>query len=456
MQASLFSEFENTDKDSWRQRVLPELEGNISKLESWEIAENFLSEPYYTRQEVDVAAVHELHKAQRHTTGWLNLPQVSFRTPDITNTEVRNALSNGANGVFLDLGTNTVLQSELTKTLHNVRLSDHFVFFSTPENPTDLYRQVSNGTAYYLRGGIACDPVATYFSDPQAVAKALEQIASTILKTKVMKDFRPYMVESHLYHDAGADPVQELAFTISSLVQCVDQLTDGGISPLLALNRFFFSISIGTDYLLEIAKLRALRLLYRNISRAYQLPDELCNAFIHVKTSSLTHADKAKETNIIRATIQSMGAVIGGCDAITVASHDDQTEEFGARISRNISLLIDAESYAGYVTDPAAGSYLIDRLSRTMADRAWALFLNVEDRGGILACYKSGFIQNETERSWAKKLAQLKRDRIIVGINKYQEKASVSDDRRTKAQDRKTERALPKKNLADAWTFLST
>lgn len=175
---------------------------------------------------------------------------------------------------------------------------------------------------------------------------------------------------------------------ISATVNYLDLLTDKGISPLTAFNRALFTISIGTNFLSEIAKLRAFRSLLRKISNAYQLPAELCTPFIQAQTSTFNDSASEPYTNMIRSASEAMSAVMGGCNALTVRPYDESANkqsDFSARIARNVSSILAHESALAYVADPAAGSYMLEKMSLDMAARAWELFLEMEESGGFRA-----------------------------------------------------------------------
>lgn len=448
MPADLFSEFKSAEKNSWKRQVEKELKGVSVQSINWQIASSLYAEPYYTETEIDQPTATRLHSAQRKTTGWLNMPGIVFETPILTNEKMRMSLTAGADAFLLDLAGKRIAECELIKALHAIRMSDTPVFFATTESPVELYNEIAKGAGYYLKGGIANDPIAAWIQGGRVAEDALHEIGQVIQKTKAMKDFRPYRIESHCYHNAGADAVQELAFMISALVHCVDRLTDTGISALHALNRFFFSVSIGPEYLTEMAKLRALRLLYRKITAAYELPETLCNAFIHTQTSSLHHAVSVSHTNMIRVTSEAVSAVVGGCDALTIQSYKRPSDGFSERIARNVSLVIANETYLGQVADPAAGSYLIDKMSLMLADSAWEMFLKMEEKGGITECHGNGFIQSEIQKSWEQKKADLLGGKVVVGVNKYNDASGIPS---ISVAESDCGKVLPNRNLSETW-----
>ena len=456
---SLFSEFNFSDKNAWKKQAQKELDGKDDKLNNWRITPNLPIEPYYTPEDIDWPEISTLQASQKQTPGWLNLPLIKFDMPWPTNAKIKAALEAGADAVILLLPELELVKSELAKTLHSIRLSDTPIFFQTKINPEKLFQEVSKGAGYYLKGGIFNDPLANWMRSGGDFQLEIETICTVLKKTKMMREFRPFMIESHVFHDAGANPVQELAFLMASTVHYIDKLTDCGISSLHALNRFFYSISVGPDYLSEIAKLRALRFLHAKIGQAYKLPHELCNAFIQTQTSTFYSVAHSPHNNIIRSTSEAMSAVIGGCDALTVLPHDEsftESNEHSQRIARNISLLLSNESYFDQVADPAAGSYHLEIMSRKMAEEAWNLFLEVEEKGGIVACFENNFVQEEIEKSWQQKVGDINSGKVIVGLNKFQSEEKISEMKKYKkknilASDNDNLNYLPVRNLSGAW-----
>jgi methylmalonyl-CoA mutase len=451
----LFPEFGSSNKDTWKKQAEKELKEKYKEASSREIAQDLFTDSYYTAEDIDNERTKKLQDCQKKIPGWQNIPIIQFDTPRTTNTVIKSSLKCGADAVILDLKENNLTQSELSKTLHAIKLSETPVYFCTKINTENLFEEISRGAGYYLKGGIFNDPLANHIRWESDFQEAIENICLTLNKTKMMREFRPLMIESHVYHNAGADAVQELGYLLASTVYYLDKLTDAGISPLYALNRFFFSVSIGPDYLTEIAKLRALRFLYRKISRAYQVPDELCQVFIHAQTSSFYNSSQSPHTNIIRSASEAMSAVTGGCDGLTVQAFDhsySETSEFSERIARNVSALLANESYLDKVADPAAGSYQLEIMSQKIADAAWDLFLMTEEKGGFMRCFEEGYIQSEIEKSWQKKVQDLNSGKVMVGVNKFRsdpESVNLPQNAILK-NDMPNFQTLPVRNLSEA------
>jgi methylmalonyl-CoA mutase len=423
MSVRLFSEFSPAVKDAWEKQAEKELKGQLKALSDWTIG-NLHLEPYITHEELDAEKAAHMQACQKKTPGWQNVPDVTFTDPRKTNAKIKHELENGAHAVILNLGKTDIMHCEFPKLLHGIKLSDTAIYFRTVESAQDLFREISRNAGYYLKGGIMLDPVANWMRTGEPIETHMRPIASVLNQTKNMREFRPYMIEGHLYHNNGADQLQELAFMLAATVECIDRLTNEGISPLIAFNRIFFSVSVGTEYLTEIAKLRALRYLLRKVSDAYQLPHELCPPFIHAQTSTFYNASVSPHTNMIRSASEAMSAVNGGCNALTVVPYDHNLRapsDFSDRIARNVSLLLHCESVLGYVADPAAGSYMLEKMSLDLAEKAWELFLAIEEKGGFVKSVESGFISNQLATAIDRKVTSLKNGKVMVGVNRFEE-----------------------------------
>jgi methylmalonyl-CoA mutase len=185
------------------------------------------------------------------------------------------------------------------------------------------------------------------------------------------------------------------------------QLTGRGLSADIAASKIRFSFGIGSNYLSEIAKLRAARLLWSVITNGFQPADrESIKMDIHCVTSEWNKTVQDPYVNLLRTQTEAMSAILGGADSLTVEPFDitfRKPDEFSERIARNQQLILKEESYFDKVADPAAGSYYIEYLTYLIAENTWKLFLEIEEKGGFLSSQKSGLIQKKLSESAAKR-----------------------------------------------------
>jgi len=436
MNLSLFSEFSPTNKAVWKQQVIKDLKGkDFNKTLVWQTTEGIEMQPYYTAEDLTDTRLGELYSIQKKTLGWLNIPVVLFENEALTNTKTLTLLQQGADAIHLDLSQVDIHKIEFTKLLNGIKLSQTPVYFQTNSQDIALINALQKVVPYQMKGGCVNDGLGRWMQTGKWQTDHFTDLSTLLLRSQSAPLFRTVCVSSHSFHNAGANAVQELAFTLASAVTYIDKLTDLEIPVDVALQKVYFSISVGTHYFMEIAKLRALRYLWEKVEAQFRVADPLTfppstfSAFIHAQTSTFYDAALSPHTNMIRATTEAMSAVIGGCDALSVHSYDasfQPSDEFSERIARNISIVLKEEAHLDKVADPAAGSYYIESLTLQLIDAAWALFLEVEAKGGLIQAFEQNFIQDQIETNYEQQLNELKDGkRIMVGVNQFQETTSV-------------------------------
>jgi methylmalonyl-CoA mutase len=437
MDFSEVADFPKSDKNKWRKQLEKELKGRPYEDIFNQIDDKVCMEPYYVEDDLNTYPKYrEVQNCQKKIPGWITVPYVDFQEPKTTNGLIRQHLERGADAVWVHCGTTSLDHLDIIKLLYALRLTDTPLFLDTNISPKELLGEMLQGAGYYLKGGVVYDPLSAWMRQGHPYEASMDAIAEGMSLTKAMREFRSYTVGSHAFHEAGAGMVQELAFTLSAFVTYLDHLTDRGVSPLLAATRAVFSFSIGTDYLAEIARLRAFRYLYRRIIRSYALPEELCQPFVHAQTSRLFLSGQSAHTNMIRHSSEAMSSVMGGCDALTVLPYDAayaDSSEFSDRIARNTSLLLKHESYLDKVADPAAGSYYLEILTLKLAEASWEMFMSFEEKGGLISAFEQNFIQEDIKTTWNNRLQDYQNGKIMVGVNKYQVEGDAASAHTRKA-----------------------
>lgn len=425
MNLPLFSEFSPAPKEVWKQQTIKDLKGkDFDATLLWNTAEGIVVEPYYASEDLVDERFVALQASQTLNAGWLNQPNVEIGEEKETNLRLKSMLKKGAEALMVNLEKNEKV--ELTKLLDGIKLSETPVFFQTGGREVATVSELLRFIPYQMKGGLADDGLARWTQTGELSASYFKELANCIQQTQKSPQFRTVCVSSHVFHNAGANIAQELAFTLSSAVTYLDKLTDEGLTVEEILSKVYFSLSIGTNYFLEIAKLRALRYLWERIS--WQFLKEVgrydkAYCYIHAQTSTFYDAAITPNTNMLRATTEAMSAVMGGCDALTVHAYDavfQESDEFSERIARNISILLKGESYLDKIIDPAAGSYYLENLTLQLADKAWELFLAIEEKGGFMEAVTQNVIQESIEENYEQMLRALQDGkRVMVGVNKF-------------------------------------
>jgi len=233
---------------------------------------------------------------------------------------------------------------------------------------------------------------------------------------------RNIAVTGAIYQFSGASCNLQLALIISHLNEYFHLLKKKKILENDILASLSILIGIGSDYFMEIAKLRALRILVKNLAKAYDVNEEL-SFTIFAENGLLSFSSKDPDTNILRSTTACMSAVIGGCDHLIIQAHDKlghKWHESGDRIARNIQLMMKHEAHLDKVRDAGSGSYYIEWLTKEIAEKAWKKFKSIEKNGGLIKSFKKGQIQADVREISDKRIESFKENKdIYIGINKY-------------------------------------
>ncbi|MCX6165474.1 MAG: acyl-CoA mutase large subunit family protein, partial [Ignavibacteriae bacterium] len=278
-----------------------------------------------------------------------------------------------------------------------------------------------------IYGAIESDPVDFAVTEgylPIPLKHIFDEMSvATKWTIKIFPGLKTIGINSLQYHNSGANIVQEIACAISTAVEYIRQMLQRGLNiNEIALNiRFTFGIS--SLYFLEVAKLRAVKLLWAKIIESFGGNEESQKICIHARTSFNNQTIYDPYVNLLRATTEAFSAVIGGVDSLHTNSFDEAfglPDEFARRIARNTQIILNEESHLNQLIDPAGGSYFVENLTDKIEKKSWKLFQEIENKGGIFEALKSRFIQEEIEKiANEKKINFAKRRTIQVGINAY-------------------------------------
>ncbi len=289
------------------------------------------------------------------------------------------------------------------------------------------YLKKTNADPQKIHGAIETDPLGRLMLNGTLcipVEKGFDYLADVSGRISDLPEFRSIHLNASNFGNAGADIVQELAFSLSMGAEYISQFGERGIDADDAASRIRFSFGIGSSFFQEIAKLRAARLLWSVIMSGF-VPGkkDAARMEIHCVTSRWNKTIYDPYVNILRTQTEAMSAILGGTDSLTVEPFDiifRKPDEFSERIARNQQLILKEESYFDKVADPAAGSYYVENLTSLIAESAWKLFLEGETNGGFLESLKKGFIQGKIKESASSRKADIaKRKTIFLGTSLY-------------------------------------
>ena len=259
--------------------------------------------------------------------------------------------------------------------------------------------------------------------------------AAAVLKAgQALPNYRVLAVNAFLFNNAGAYISQELGYALAWGNELMAKLTEAGFTADEVAKKIKFNFGISSNYFMEIAKFRAARWLWAEIVAAYKPACECaCKMVAHAQTSEWNMTVYDAHVNLLRSQTEAMSAALAGVDSITVRPFDKiyQTpDDFSERIARNQQLLLKEECHLDKVVDPSAGSYYVEVLTNSLADVAWKLFLEVEEKGGFSVAVNAGEIQNAVNASnVARKKAVATRREILLGSNQYPNFTEVAADK---------------------------
>ena len=262
----------------------------------------------------------------------------------------------------------------------------------------------------------------TYIYPPEPSMKIIGDIIEYTAQN--MPKFNSISISGYHMQEAGANQALELAFTLADGKEYVKTAMAKGLDVDGFAGRLSFFWAIGMNFYLEIAKMRAARLLWARIMKGFgaKNPKSLMLR-THCQTSGWSLTEQDPYNNVVRTTIEAMAAVFGGTQSLHTNSFDEAIAlptEFSARIARNTQLIIQEETHITNVVDPWAGSYLMEKLTQDMADKAWSIIEEVEAMGGMTKAVDSGWAKLKIEASAAEKQARIDSGKdVIVGVNKY-------------------------------------
>ena len=271
----------------------------------------------------------------------------------------------------------------------------------------------------------------TYIYPPEPSMRIIADIIG--YTAQHMPKFNSISISGYHMQEAGATQALELAFTLADGREYVKTALASGMDVDAFAGRLSFFWAIGMNFYLEIAKMRAARLLWWRIMDEFKPKNPKSSMLrTHCQTSGWSLTEQDPYNNVVRTTIEAMAAVFGGTQSLHTNSLDEAIAlptEFSSRIARNTQLIIQEETHIANVIDPWAGSYMMEKLTQDIADQAWGIIEDVEKMGGMTQAVQSGWAKLQIEKCAAEKQARIDSGKdVIVGVNKYRLKEEAPID----------------------------
>ncbi len=444
MAEKLFTEFPPVSTEQWEEVITKDLKGaDYQKKLVWKTLEGFNVRPYYRAE--DLKNIKHLTylpsnfpyvRGNREENAW-RVRQNVDATENVknANAEALDALMKGVDSVGFRIdGKNGISEADFNSLLNNINPEAAEVNFlggccKTPELVQLMKKKVQAAKVNpeHVWGSVDFDPLRRLTLKGafcNGMEKDFELLRASVVAANELPMFRTIGVSGYIFHNAGASAVQELAFALAMGNEYIYRLTESGLNVDQVTKSIKFTFAVSSNYFMEIAKLRAARMLWANVCKAYNA--ETANGekmLVHAVTSAWNQTVYDPYVNMLRGTTEAMSATLGGVYSLEVTPFDKafrKPNEFSNRIARNTQILLKEESYFDKVVDPAAGSYYIETLTNSIAEEAWKLFKQVEDKGGYVEAFKAGFIQEQIKATAANRdMSIATRREILLGTNQY-------------------------------------
>ena len=442
-QQKLFEQFPPVSTQEWMDRITADLKGaDFNKRLVWKTREGFEVMPFYRRNDLDtlthVDTFHQLLTGSgTKINSWLIRQDIDVENYCDANSKAHYLTGKGVDSVgFRIKDPGSVNEENLSLLLKGIDpLHTELNFYSEGKAAEilDSLKNIITTDPAVLRGAVEADPLGRLMMNGTLcipVDEGLDYLASLTRKAAYFPAFRNLQINGSNFTNAGSDSVQELAFSISMAVEYLSALGERGIEPGEAARKMRFSFGIGSGYFMEIAKLRAARILWSVVAEAFShAKTDDFRMEIHCVTSRFNTTIYDECINLLRTQTEAMSAVAGGADSLTVNPFDivsGSRRELSERLARNQQLILREEAYFDRVSDPAGGSYYIEKLTSLVAENAWKLFVEIEETGGFLANLRSGFIQTRLKEIAAQRRKDIgMRKEILAGTNLYPDPAEI-------------------------------
>jgi methylmalonyl-CoA mutase len=432
-----FDEFPIPSFEDWHAAAVESLDGaSFEKSLTTGTYEGLTLQPFYRQEDIaDIAHPHTLPGQPPFVRGtqaagyvgrpWYIAQKIPYATPKAFNETLRRELECGQDAINLD-GVSLNSLDELAQAFADIDLTRYPIISTRGTISFVKLLEAHLGPSIAeLHGCIACDPLgelALSGTLPSSIHHAYDEMAQlTQWAIKHAPKLKTVAVNADVYHNSGANAVQELAFAIGGGVEYIRHILNRGLSIDTIAPRLQFTFALGSQFFTEVAKLRAARQLWAQVVSAFGGSEGRMN--LHTCTSAINKTVYDPYVNMLRTTIEAFAGAAGGTDSMQVAPFDAAIrppDEFSQRISRNQQLILQHEVGLTHTIDPAGGSYYVEYLTDWLAQQAWALFQEVEKQGGLYKALQAGFVQKQIIQVAAQRVTNMERRKdLLVGINIY-------------------------------------
>ncbi|MBO9129736.1 acyl-CoA mutase large subunit family protein [Bacillus sp. 165] len=462
-----FQEFRMPDYQEWETLAEKTLKGRPFDTIVSELIEQIQLKPLYTKEDVSLEKINNIAGLfPKETRGIAQ--ELWGKDSEAANRVIRDALEHGQTVLHIVLdhatlqgkdsdkvaiehvvnkGISLNCKNDFESVFNNIPITAYplmaYAGFTSVPLLSLLFSYVKErGVAFSdMFGSLGADPLAYLAGEgklPMPLETCYDDMAVSVKWTKeYAPNVRTIFIKTDTYHNAGANAVQEVAFAIATAAEYVRECLKRNIAIDDICDQFTFIVSAGNHLFTEISKFRAIRVVWKKIAEAFGASADKQTMLLHARTSSRTKTAYDPYVNMLRATTEAFSAIVGGADSLHVSTFDEvyeTAENHSNRWARNIQHILHGEAHVSKVIDAAGGSYYVEALTETLAQKAWELFQAIEQRGGMSKALKDGFIQEEIKSTAKKRYEKVTGlHQKIIGTNIYIKK----DEQRLKVQKQK-------------------
>jgi methylmalonyl-CoA mutase len=435
--AKLFSEFLPVSSEAWKEKIVADLKGaDFEKKLVWKTSEGFSVNPFYRAEDIkDLKTTGSLPgefpyvRGTNKTNDWHVRQDIRVENFKAANQKALDILNKGITSLGFIIHPDEIKAENIAALLENICIDCIELNFKTCNKSSIALIKILAG---YFKGkgveprkcnvSVDWDVAGPMLISGKDTEDLLPHLPEAVSLVKDFPHFRVLGVNAVYFSNAGSYITQELAYALAWGNELMNRLTDAGIDASLAARKIKFNFGISSNYFMEIAKFRAARWLWAEIASAYGASGDAAKMNIFAQTSAFNRTIYDAHVNLLRTQTEAMSAGLAGVDSLLVSPFDESfkaPDDFSERIARNQQLLLKEEAHFDKVVDPSGGSYYIETLTASIAQQAWKLFLETEEKG-FYKSVKSGEIQqavNASADNRFKALAQ--RREILLGTNQF-------------------------------------
>ena len=444
----LFTEFPPISTAEWKAKVEADLKGaDFEKKLVWRTNEGFNVQPMYRAEDIkDLKTTDSLPgeypfvRGTKTNNNWFIRQEIVVEDVKKANEKALDILNKGVDSLGFKLAVEPSAEN-VAALLEGIHLPAVEVNFACcPGKAVELAKVLvdyikANKAEETFKGSIEFNPYKRLLKHGLTFSKDITATGVELVKAVAdVKNLRVLAVDSFMLTNAGAYIYQEIGYALAWGAQWMTALTEAGLTADEVAKRIKFNMGVSTNYFMEIAKFRAVRMLWAQIVKQYAPAcDCSCKMAVHAITSEFNQTIYDAHVNLLRSQTEAMSAVIAGIDSLTVVPFDKQYKtpgEFSERMARNQQLLLKEESDMDKIVDPAGGSYYVENLTVAIAQEGWKVFLAVEDNGGFEAQVATGEVQKAVNASAEKRHTDVaRRKEDLLGTNQFPNFNEMANDK---------------------------